>query len=444
MMDARPIPQDVLLARCLRAGPLEDIMEQYDDVPLDEVPPVVHGLPMVRSRMLRPPAPANAISLSMRQKKLVNGFCNSLDNRAGDYFVSAVISRIVKNRKLTKGEIKSNGLGQYPSVIVSYRVDPPIAPGTLFNEVDINWVSKVNEYDVPDGGFVAANWRDYPVKKTFWTLNIFEFRHTTKGIAEFDNLRIHVPYHVNQFGNHGILNKLRRRARMRRVPVESVTAPTIVHEYVSSCNEQRGELDLYPEKQRLGFNHYLVTTYGGGTETKTEVKVDGDGNVVQTKSVKLQRRNSFDADLNFGSCDTPQVAMECDTCGDHYFVYKALVTENGMPCIAQLKITTKSQVIVTSFESKARTDDATVVSIYRFALNDGVLMYLEPVPSAYNFVYGAKRIEYIVGETYTSKLSDDTDEACATGIHFCFSQEDALSFHRIHLVEILNQDVFMV
>ena len=387
--------------------------------------------------------------ISNSKKQIINSVYDKLDNRVGDYLVSNTLKILLIGRNLTKVETQINLNCIDKSVAIIYNVSPPIRIGNLVNGRFIKQVYKFHEYNTPSPGLDAGTWKTYPVARTFWTTDQLAFRYITKSYEEFKGLHIRHPYSVKPNKRKLKAIAKEKAEREERLRIYKLENPEIIREYIPidislNPNRPHGILDIYPNKVRTDFNRYLVTTYGNGTSTVTDVSVDTSGNPVNINSIKLVRSNSMDEDLEYDSAEKQQITIKNKVFDDypvtHYYVYKALEAEDGFPCIAKLRIPIEAEVAVTKFETKARCSEATVMDIYLISVNDGIVKYTEKISHAYNFVYKGKRNTYIVGETYKEILSkeDDPSIACGTGIHFCFSQEDVLKFHRIHTEEIAN------
>jgi len=256
--------------------------------------------------------------------------------------------------------------------------------------------------------------------------------------------------------------RLREKKRKKQLanPTPRITIPTYVPQDNSSM--PHGELDIYPEKEKLaedtntGLSRWVVTTYGKGDEVvTTDVTVDAQGDVKKVNSIVVSSNNDNNAIEIDGNDNNAKPTIRVKVAGnyreDFFYAYKAVQTTYGqMPAIAKLRIPSDSNIMVSKFETKARSNKALVEAIWEFELSHGAITYTDYHRSAVSCVYQNKSITYIVGEWVELdridevgmvEMSDERD-ACAPGIHWCFSQEDALRFHFMPVDHITNADIF--
>ena len=349
----------------------------------------------------------------------------------------------------------------------SFEINLPIQIGLVkfkylvkVSEISKSCAETINKKNGREGNeLIGELWRKYPSTRQYWTLTCYKYSILWHDIVLEDGRRI------NQFMKPVIdaqtllaRRRIRRNIRIIR-PIEfeyiENEEKENIEEYIlrPDLTQQHGQIDIYPNKVRTAPNTYDVITKFGNTTSTTNVTVNKEGNIEKVNSQKISRNRSESLDgLDFEaeSNDRSQVKIKIngEYPKDHYFGYKALVGLNEYGhqtslCIAKLKISINAKVAISAFETKARCNEATVVCIYAFSIDEGVVTYTEPLRSAQNFVFGGKVINYEVGKTYTepnfNNNSLDTNREfihkdpsiCEEGIHFCFSQEDALRFHHV-------------
>lgn len=414
----------------------------------------------------------------------INKFFETYNNPSGWLYMSKLIDNEIsksKSLKFTKQENDINFRCPHPNIMESFEINPPIQIGLVkfkylvkVNEINKSCAETINKKNGREcNELIGELWRKYPSTRQYWTLTCYKYSILWHDIVLEDGRRI------NQFMKPVIdaqtllaRRRIRRNIRIVR-PVEfeyiedeeNIEYEENIEEYIlrQDLTQQHGQIDIYPNKVRTAPNTYDVITKFGNTTSTTNVTVNKEGNIEKVNSQKISRNRSESLDgLDFEaeSNERGQVKVKINReyPSDYYFGYKALVALNeyGHPshlCIAKLKISIKAKVAISAFETKARCDEASVVCIYAFEVDDGVVTYTESLQCAQNFVFGNKVINYEVGKTYNEPnfkndpLITNRDftymdpSICEAGIHFCFSQEDALRFHHIKSFIMITEPI---
>jgi len=304
-----------------------------------------------------------------------------------------------------------------------------------------------------------------------WSTDKFNTRNMEKGFGVMAGF----PRDVNQHYPimvRGIGIGFHRRNNNQLVRVDPVS---LAEPYEpASLSEPHGELDLYPNKEKVGDDdrdcvrfvlaatRWIVTTFGnGGGKTTTDVTVDDQGDVARVNSITVSSNDgSNELTIDRGDADesskpTIKVKIADEYRDDYFFAYKAVVnSKTGWPAIAKLRIPTDATIMGSRFETKMRCNKALVEQIWEFELDNGVVKYTEPIGIAKSCVYKKKSLTYEVGQWVEMNRIDETHpapgqglnnaerDACAPGIHWCFTQEDALRFHFVRIDCIANAEIF--
>ena len=363
----------------------------------------------------------------------------------------------------TEGQINSNQAGTKKTVVDLYTIPEKLYSGrsTMFSKImqDAQHLQYVREIDI-NNGVETITWEG-------WSTDKFNQRNMEKGWGRL----VGFPSDMQQ---QYPLPRILPRRRLRRfnngaliAAPAAPAAPVTPYEPNDEVESDHGELDLYEQKEKLGDDtrdcvrfiacptRWLVTTYGKGDEVKTDVTVDENGDVARVNSITVANDNNaifIDNGDDDEAIPVVEVMIADEYRDDFFFAYKAVANAaTGMPAIAKLRIPSNATIMGTRFETKMRCNRALVEQIWEFELNNGVVSYTEPIGVASSCVYQKKSLEYTVGQWVELPRIDEIGmehdradrDACAPGIHWCFSQEDALRFHFVRVDCITNAEIFM-
>ena len=363
-----------------------------------------------------------------------------------------------------EGQINRSPDRSQKTVVTLYLIPQDVARHPIVK--DAHHLQYVKKYIRVEDGEVGPGDDDdqYELVWEGWSTDKFNTRNMEKGFGVMPGFPRDVDQHY-PIAVRGVGFGFRRRRNNQMIRVDPVAITP--YETNDDRNTDHGELDLYPNKEKIGDDErgcvrfvpgatrWLVTTYGKGDEVKTDVTVDDRGDVARVNSITVSNDNNALV-IDNGDEDevTPVVKIKIadEYRDDFFFAYKAVAnSETGWPAIAKLRIPANAAIMGTRFETKMRCNKALVEQIWEFELEDGVVRYTEPIGVARSCVYKKKSLTYTVGQWVELPQIDEIGmqhdkadrDACAPGIHWCFSQEDALRFHFVRVDCIANAEIFV-
>ena len=186
----------------------------------------------------------------------------------------------------------------------------------------------------------------------------------------------------------------------------------------------------------------FIYRYGNDVSTKKKTIKDEKVEYTEIKYTKLNNNEDVEMEWVINNNNKLEVKTNGSKIPNKIiYGYKAVKSLNSEPCIAKLQLLPESKV-ATADNKKMRTDKVKVLGIFKINIDEDKISYDidNEITTATSSVHPSEFM-YNKGEiAYESNFDPDLSKVCVPGIHFVFSQEDALKFHKIDNKLISNYD----